>query len=121
MMPFVIEKVGAQLAAAMIAALKTDSSKVVALATAEGHKLAYSLARIADMLAQQQIDSDEAQMLARVQKDASEAVLASLAEVSRVAARRAVNIALGGVAGIVDSAAGFPILATLLHVVAIKG
>ena len=119
-MLFEIEQVGKQLAAAMIASLKTDSAKVARLAEAEGYKLAYSLARIAEMLAQQQIDSDEAQMLARVQQHASEAVLASLAEVSRVAASKAVSQALIGVAAIVDTATGFPILGTLLQVAAYR-
>lgn len=119
-MPFDIEKVGKRLAAAMIASLKTDSAKVAALAEAEGHKLAYSLARIAEMHEEQQIDSGEAEMLARVQQDASEAVLASLAEISRVAASKAVSLALAGVIGIVDTATGFPIVGTLLHVAAAR-
>ena len=119
-MPFNIEQTGAQLALAMIASLKTDSVKVAALAKAEGYKLAWSLARIAEMLGAQQIDTTEAEMLARVQKNASEAVLASLAEVSRIAASKAVSQALAGAAGIIDNATGFPILGTLLQVAAIK-
>lgn len=117
-MPFDIEQIGQQIAAAIIASLKTDSAKVAALAEAEGHKLAYSFARIGEMLAQQQIESGEAEILARVQKNASEAVLASLAEVGRVAAGEAMAQALGSVIGIVDRATGFPILATLLQVAA---
>ena len=93
-MPFDIEQIGQQIAAAIIASLKTDSAKVAALAEAEGHKLAYSFARIGEMLARQQIESGEAEILARVQKNASEAVLASLAEVSRVSAGKAVGAAL---------------------------
>ena len=119
-MPFNIEQIGTQLAADMIAALRTDSAKIAALARAEGHKLAWSLAQIADMLSQRHIDSDEAQVLARVQKDASESVFASLAEVSRVAASKAVSRALTSAAGIVDAAAGFPILGTLLQVAAAR-
>ena len=119
-MPFDIAILGKQLAATMIASLGTDSAKVAALAQAEGDKLAWSLARIAEMLSQQQIDSSEAEMLARVQKDASETVLASLAEVSRLAASKAVSLALGGAIGVIDSATGFPILGPLLQVAAIK-
>ena len=115
-MPFDIEQIGGQLALAMIASLKTDSATVAALAKTEGFKFAWSLARIAEMLAAHQIDSAEAKMLAQVQKNASEAVLASLAEVSRVAASEAIAQALVSVIGIVDRAAGFPIVGTLLQV-----
>ena len=112
-MSFDIAMVGTQIGTTMLASLKSDSGKVKAMALAEGDKLALALAKVADLLAQRQIDGEEAALLVRVQKDASEVVLASLAEISRVAASRAVLLGLQGVAGVVDTASGVPILGPL--------
>ena len=111
-----IAQVGAQLGTAILTSLKSDSRKVKALALAEGEKLAFSLAKIAELLAQREIDGEEAALLVRVQRDASEAVLASLAEISRLAASKAVMRGLKGVAGMVDKAAGVPLLGALFAV-----
>ena len=112
-MPFDIALAGAQIGTSILASLKSDSSKVKAMAMAEGDKLALALAKVAELLAQRQIDGEEAALLVRVQKDASEVVLASLAEISRVAAGKAVMLGLKGVASVVDSASGVPILGPL--------
>ena len=112
-MSFDIAMVGTQIGTTMLASLKSDSGKVKAMALAEGDKLALALAKVADLLAQRQIDGEDAALLVRVQKDASEVVLASLAEISRVAASRAVLLGLQGVAGVVDTASGVPILGPL--------
>ena len=112
-MPFDIAIVGTQIGTTILTSLKSDSGKIKAMALAEGDKLALSLAKIAELLAQRQIDGEEAALLVRVQKDASEAVLASLAEISRVAASKAVMLGLKGVAGVIDAASGVPILGPL--------
>ena len=112
-MPLDIAQVGAALGSTILAALKSDSRKVKALALAEGEKLAFSLAKIAELLAQREIDREEAALLVKVQRDASEAVLASLAQISRVAARRAVMGGLKGVADVFDKAVGVPLLGAL--------
>ena len=112
-MIFDIAAVGTQIGTTMLSSRGGDSGKVKALALAEGEKLALSLAKVAELLAQRQIDGEEAALLVRVQKDASEAVLASLAEVSRVAASKAVMLGLKVVAGVVDAASGVPILGPL--------
>ena len=108
-----IASLGSQIGTTILTSLKSDSGKVKAMALAEGEKLALALAQIADLLTQRQIDGEEAALLVRVQKDASEAVLASLAEISRVAASKAVLLGLQGVAGVVDAASGVPILGPL--------
>ena len=108
-----IASLGSQIGTSIVASLKSDSGKVRAMALAEGDKLALSLAKVAELLAQREIDGEEAALLVRVQKDASEAVLASLAEISRVAASKAVMLGLKGVAGVVDAASGVPILGPL--------
>jgi 1-deoxy-D-xylulose 5-phosphate reductoisomerase len=108
-----IASLGSQIGTSILASLKSDSGKVKAMALAEGDKLALALSQIAALLAQRQIDGEEAALLVRVQKDASEAVLASLAEISRVAASKAVLLGLQGVASAVDSASGVPILGPL--------
>ena len=108
-----IATLGSRIGVSILASLKTDSGKVKAMALAEGDKLALALAKVAELLAQRQIDGEEAALLVRVQKDASEAVLASLAEISRVAASKAVLLGLQGVAGVVDAASGVPILGAL--------
>jgi hypothetical protein len=113
-MTFDIPQAGMQLAAHMLASLSSDSRKVKALALSEGKHLAYGLARIAELLGNGQISAEEAAALARVQRDASESVLASLADVSRVAAHRAVGRALKGVIGIVDGVIGVPLVAGAL-------
>jgi hypothetical protein len=105
-----IAKLGTEIGNSILASLNSDSGKIKAMALAEGDKLALALAQIAALLAQRQIDGEEAALLIRVQKDASEAVLASLAEISRVAASRAIILGLQGVAGAVDTASGVPIL-----------
>jgi hypothetical protein len=112
-MSFVIPGVGTQIGLTIITSLKSDGGKIKALAMAEGEKLALALAKVTELLAQRQIDGEEAALLVRVQKDASEAVLASLAEISRVAASKAVMLGLQGVAGLVDRASGVPILGPL--------
>ena len=76
------------------ASLNSDSSRIKTLALAEGEAMAEALVRIGLLVMREEIDLDEAEVLLRVQRDASEAVLASLAEVSRVAATRALNNAL---------------------------
>jgi hypothetical protein len=113
-MTFDVSQAGMQIAAHMIASLKSDSRKVKALAVSEGKHLAYGLARIAELLGSGQINAEEAAMLARVQRHASESTLASLAEVSRVAAQRAVGIGLKGVIGLIDAVIGVPLIATTL-------
>ena len=108
-----IARLGSQIGTTIVASLSSDSGKVKAMALAEGDKLALALSQIAGLLAQRQIDGEEAALLVRVQKDASEVVLASLAEISRVAAGKAVLLGLQGVAGVVDAASGVPVLAPL--------
>lgn len=104
---------GSQIGATILASLGSDSGKVKAMALAEGDKLALALTKVAELLAQRQIDGEEAALLVRVQQDASEVVLASLAEISRVAASKAVRLGLRGVASVVDAASGVPILGAL--------
>jgi hypothetical protein len=111
---FDIAVIGARLAEVLAATLKNDSSKVKAVALAEAEGLAQALARIAGLLAQGQIDREEAAALIRIQKDASEAVLASLAEISRVAAHRAVELGLKDIAGLVLDSNGASLLGELL-------
>lgn len=84
----------APLAQAMLASLKTDSARLKALALAEAEALAFAITRIASLAASGAVNGDEAKVLFSVQRDASEAVLASLAEVSRVSAGKAVGAAL---------------------------
>ena len=93
-MPIDIARIAAQLAGTLFGSLHSDISKVKALVRLEAERVAAALAAIAGLLADGQIDSDEAAILLRIQKDASEAVLASLAEVSRVSAHRALSLAL---------------------------
>ncbi len=90
-------KLGKELSQALIAALKSDSAKIKALAISEGEQLAFALTRIGGLLARREIDAEEAAILARIQRNASEAVLASLAEVSRVAAGKAIKAAIKSV------------------------
>ncbi len=84
----------APLGQAMLASLKTDSARLKALALAEGEALAHALTRIAVLAASGDVDSGEAKILLRIQRDASEAVLSSLAEISQLSAENAVAAAL---------------------------
>ena len=108
-----IARIGAQLAKTMIASLRSDSRKVRALAASEAAKLAQALAEIARLLAAGEIDNYEAAVLLRIQRNASEAVFAALAEVSRLSARKAVGLGLGAVIQLVDGAIGVPLIASL--------
>jgi hypothetical protein len=112
-----VASLSAQLGKSILASLKTDSAKVKALAVNEGNQLAQALSQIAELLAQGIIDTDEAAIMVQEQKDASEAVLSMLAEISRVAARKSVVKALKGVITIVETAAGVPFLGPLLNIV----
>lgn len=114
-MPFDIAKAGSELAAAIIVSLKTDSARVKALALAEAGKIAHAVAAISGLLAAGQINREEAEVLVRIQRDASESVLASIAEVSRVSARRAVGLGLKSIADLVDAGIGFPLAGALLR------
>ncbi len=84
----------APLAKAMLASLKPDSARLKMLALAEAEALAFAITRIAGLAASGAVTGDEAKVLLSVQRDASEAVLASLAEVSRISANKAVGAAL---------------------------
>ena len=81
-------------AQALLHALKGDSARIKALALAEARKLAVALTEIARMLARGEIDAEEAAMLVRLQRHASETVLAGFADIGRVSASRAVSAAL---------------------------
>ena len=83
-----------QLAASMLPALKDGGAKAATLGQAEAGKLATSIATIGGLVAAGHIDEDEAKVLLRVQRDASESVLASLAEVGRVAVHKAIALGL---------------------------
>ena len=109
-----IALIGARLANVLVATLRTDSGKVKAVALAEAEGLAHALVRIAGLLAQGQIDREEAAALIRIQQDASEAVLASLAEISRVAAHRAVGLGIKEIAGLLADSNGGSLLGELL-------
>ena len=111
-----IATLGAQLGKTMLDALKSDSEKVKGLALAEVEKLAIALVRVGGLLTLRHVDGEEAALLVRVQKDAAETVLASLAEISRVAASKAVMLGLKGVAAAVDTATGVPILGPLFAI-----
>lgn len=105
----------APLGEAMLASLKTDSAKLKGLALAEAEALAHALTRIGVLTAAGDIDSNEAMILLRIQRDASEAVLASLAEVSRLSAERAIGAALRQA---LDQTLGKGALAPLLRTIA---
>ena len=113
-MQFSMTNLGKLLAQAIGDSLKSDSVMVKSLTLAEGRKLAIALSEIARLLARGEIDGEEAAMLVRVQKAASEAVLASLADVGRMAASRAVGSALKSVLETAARGSGPSIVATLL-------
>ena len=112
-MMFDIAGIAARLATAMIASFRSDSGKVKALAIAEGESLAHAFARIAGMVAQGQIDTEEAAVLIRIQRDASEAVLTSLSEVSRVAAHKAVGLGIKDIIDQIEHIVGRPLIGEL--------
>jgi hypothetical protein len=114
-MTFNISQAAMHLAAQIIGSLKTDSARVKALAVSEGKHLAYGLARIAELLGSGQINGEEAEMLVRVQRDASEATLAALAEISRIAARKAIGRGLEAITGLVDQVIGMPLIGNALR------
>lgn len=113
-MPLETARIAVQLTATLVSSLRSDSNKVKALTRAEAEKVAAALAAIAGLLAEGQIDRDEAAILLRIQKDASEAVLASLAEVSRVSAHRALSLGLREVARFAGNALGATLKTELL-------
>lgn len=113
-MPLDIARIATQLGGTLIGSLRNDSRKVKALAQAEAEQFAAALAKIANLLAAGQIDREEAAILLRIQKDASEAVLASLAEVSRVSAHRALSLGLRELARFAGNALGGTLKAELL-------
>ncbi|UVO51136.1 hypothetical protein M0208_11610 [Sphingomonas sp. SUN019] len=114
MMVLNVALIGASMAKAFVTSLKTDSKQLKALAEAEAEKFAVSLATIARLLAAGEIDQEEAEVLIGIQKSATEAVLASLAGVSAVAARRATRVALSSVVGSVDAVIGIPLVSATL-------
>lgn len=83
-----------QLATSLLPALKDGGAKAATLAQGEARKLASSIAIVGELYAAGHIDEDEAKVLLRVQRDASESVLASLAEVGRVAVHKAIALGL---------------------------
>lgn len=106
--------IGASMTKAFITSLKTDSVRLKALAAAEAEKFALSLATIAQLLTDGEIDQEEADVLIAIQRSATESVLASLAGVSAVAARRATSAALTSVVASVDTVIGLPLVSASL-------
>jgi hypothetical protein len=94
MMSFDIKAAAEQLATALMPALKDGGAKAATLAEAEAQKLASSVATVGELYAAGHIDGEEAKVLLRVQRDASESVLASLAEVGRVVVHQALGLGL---------------------------
>lgn len=109
-----VKALAAQLAGSIVASLKSESAEVQSFALAEAEELAQALARIGGLLLQHDITREEAAVLVRVQAGASETVLASLAEISSRAARRAIKLGLHDVIGLVDDALGAPLIRSLL-------
>jgi hypothetical protein len=105
-MTFDIKAAAEQLSASLLPALRDGGAKAAALAEAEAQKLASSIATVGELYAGGHIDSDEAKVLLRVQRDASESVLASLAEVGRVAVHRAIALGLEELVHIAGDALG---------------
>lgn len=93
-MQFDTKAAAEQLATSLLPALKDGGAKAAALGQAEARKLAASVATVGELYAAGHIDEDEAKVLLRVQRDASESVLASLVEVGRVAVHRAIALGL---------------------------
>ena len=106
--------IGAGMAKAFVKSLKSDSAQLKALGAAEAEKFAVSLATIARLLTEGQIDQEEAEVLVGIQKSATESVLSSLAGVSAVSARRATKAALKSVVASVDTVIGVPLIAAVL-------
>lgn len=100
---------------AFLSSLKQEGVKIKALAADEAQSLATSLATIGQLLADGNIDRDEAEALIEVQRFATEAVFASLEGIGRVAARRATSAGLSSAVGAVDGAIGVPLLSALIR------
>lgn len=113
-MEITLQELGHQLAQTLIASLKSDSVRLKALALAEGGKLAIALSEIARLLAQAEIDSDEARLLVDVQRSASETVLAALAGIARQDAVKAVQMALGQAISLMGKSAAGGLLGAVI-------
>lgn len=113
-MPIDIAAIGSRLAVTLLAALKGGGSKAKVLAEAEAQKLATSIATIGELFAAGQIDAEEAKVLLRIQRDASESVLASLAETSRLAVHRAITAGLEELARGLGASLGTPLRTAML-------
>ena len=107
---FSVASVAAALVKSLVDSFKDDGSKIKAIATTEGKRLAAATASIAKLLAQGQIDIDEAAVMMSIQKDATEATLSLIEGIGRVAASRALKKALKGVVQLVDGAIGVPLI-----------
>lgn len=114
-MLFNVALIAAGIGKAFLQSLKQDGTKVKALAGDEAQKLSASLATIGQLLRDGDIDQEEAEALVDVQKNATEAVFASLEGIGRAAARRATHAGLETAVAAVDGAIGLPLVATVLH------
>lgn len=113
-MTFDIAQAASRLSASLLGSLRLDGTKAKSLAQGEAQKLAASVATIGDLFASGQIDAEEAKVLLRIQRDASDAVLASLAETSRLAVQRAVSGGLEELVRIAGDALGAPLRSAVL-------
>jgi len=82
-MSAIVDQLKTDLADELLAQLREGGGKVAVFGSVEAERLTAAISRVGTLLASAQIDAGEAELLLRVQKDASETVLCSLLELSR--------------------------------------
>jgi hypothetical protein len=85
-------------------------SDVEPFAATEATKLAHTLANIAALKANNQINEDQASALLDMQKQAMQSVLLAVEGIGLIAAQNAINAALGAIKDVVNKALGFALI-----------
>jgi hypothetical protein len=105
-----IDSLASQMAAAAAGVLKQKWPDAAAFAKTEFQKIAYTIANIGEMVADKQINSDQAELLLDMQKNASRAVLLTIEGLGLLAVEEAINAALDVVKTVVNKAVGFGLI-----------
>lgn len=102
------------IASSMLGAMQKVLGKywhvVSAYAESESKKTAETLSTIAEELAKQQIDQEQARALLEMQKHATRTVLLTIEGIGLVAAQTAINSAFDAISKVVNDAVGFTLI-----------
>lgn len=106
-----VETLASQMLNAALPILEKDASDAASFGKTEFTKIAQTIVSIGQQLASGEINQQQATVLLQMQTTASQNVLLALKGLALVTIESAINAALGVIAGVVNKAVGFSLIA----------